>query len=51
MANVIAEHQGKKLGERKLAPIFADLETLSEQEAQRLLADQSGAEHTKDQKE
>jgi len=51
MANVITEHQGKKLGERELDHILAELETLSEEEAQRLLAVQSGAEKAKDRNE
>jgi len=47
MANVITEHQGKKLGERELDHILAELETLSEEEAQRLLDDQTRTEHGK----
>jgi amino acid adenylation domain-containing protein len=39
MAAVIAEHQGTKLDERSLQQILNDLESLSEEEARRLLSD------------
>jgi acyl carrier protein len=38
MAAVIMEHQTKKLGEKDLERILAELESMSEEEAQRLLA-------------
>ena len=44
MAAVIAEHQTKKLGEEELARILAELESLSDEEAQRLVANQPVAE-------
>jgi hypothetical protein len=37
MAAVIMEHQAKKLGEKDLERILAELESMSEEEAQRLL--------------
>ena len=42
MAAVIASHQGKKLGAEELGRIVTELESLSEGEAKRLLADKSG---------
>jgi hypothetical protein len=39
MAAVIAEHQGTKLDGRSLEHILSDLESLSEEEARRLLSD------------
>lgn len=44
MTVVITEHQGKKLGEEKLDRILAELETISDEEAQRLFANQPVAE-------
>jgi amino acid adenylation domain-containing protein len=41
MAAVIASHQGKKLGAEELGRIVTELESLSEGEAKRLLADKS----------
>src|SRR3990172_6913022 len=40
MAAVIAKHQGKNLGDEELASILTELETLSDEEAERLLANQ-----------
>jgi len=40
MATVIAEHEGKKLGQTGLESILTELESLSEEEAQRLLSDE-----------
>jgi amino acid adenylation domain-containing protein len=40
MAAAITEHQAQKLGEKDLKRILSELESLSELEAQRLLADQ-----------
>jgi hypothetical protein len=40
MAAVIMEHQGKKLGEKDLDRILTELESLSDQEARRLLTEQ-----------
>jgi len=37
MAVVITEHRGKKLGEKKLNRILTELESLSDEDAQRLL--------------
>jgi len=37
MAAVIMEHQAKKLGQEELDRILAELESLSDEEAQRLL--------------
>jgi len=48
MAVVITEHQGKKLAEKELNRILTDLELLSEEEAQRLLAEVGGMEEVKD---
>jgi hypothetical protein len=45
MAATIIEHQGRKLGENKMETILAELESLSEEEAQRLLADQDKMGH------
>ena len=44
MAAVITEHQAKKLGEEELDRILTELESLSEEEAQRLVANQGVAE-------
>jgi len=44
MASVISEHQEKKLGAEELERILAQLESLSENEAQRLLAQESRRE-------
>ncbi len=38
-AAVITEHQGKKLGEDDLHRILTELESLSDEEAQRLLSE------------
>jgi non-ribosomal peptide synthetase component F/acyl carrier protein len=42
MAAVITEHQGKKVGEKELDRILTELESLTDEEARRLLADKSG---------
>jgi len=39
MAAVITEYQGKKLGEKELDSILAELESLTEEEAQRLVSE------------
>ena len=41
MAAVITEHQGKKVGEKELDRILTELESLTDEEASRLLADKS----------
>jgi non-ribosomal peptide synthetase component F/acyl carrier protein len=41
MAAVITEHQGKKVGEKELDRILTELESLTDEEARRLLADKS----------
>ena len=41
MVTVITEYQGKKLGERELKNCLIELESLSDEEAKRLLSDQS----------
>lgn len=41
MSAVITEHQGKKLGEKKLNRILTELESLTDEEAKRLLAGKS----------
>ena len=51
MAAVIAEHQGKKLGEKDFARMIDELESLSDQEAQRLLADANGTTRNADRHE
>ena len=42
MAIVVAQKQAKKLGEEELARLLSELESISEDEAQRLLAKESG---------
>jgi hypothetical protein len=44
MLAVIAEHQGKKLDEKELNRILTELESLSDEEAQRLVLNQPVAE-------
>jgi acyl carrier protein len=51
MAAIIAQHQGKKLREEELDRILAELETLSDEDAKRLLADQSRTTDLKDSNE
>jgi acyl carrier protein len=41
MASVIAEHEGKQLGEKELDRILTELESLSDEDARRLLIGQS----------
>jgi len=41
MAAVIMEHQGKRLGEKDLDRMLGELESLSDEEVQRLLADET----------
>jgi len=41
MAAVIMEHQGKRLGEEELKRMLGELESLSDEEAQRLLAEET----------
>src|SRR4029077_10324857 len=41
MAAVITEHQGKKVGEKELDRILTELESLTDEEARRLVADKS----------
>jgi len=41
MAAVIKEHQGKKLAEKEVESILTELESLSDEDAQRLLARES----------
>ena len=48
MAVMITEHQGKKLDEKKLHRILTELESLSEDDAHRLLSDQSKAANAED---
>ena len=48
MAAVIAEHQGKKLGREELDRILTEIESLPEQEAQRLWASASKPHSTPD---
>ena len=48
MAAVITEHQGKQLASEELDRILKDLESLSEEEAQRLISDRSGTANTTD---
>jgi len=43
MAAVIMEHQGKRLGEEELERVLGDLESLSDEEARRLLAEETTA--------
>jgi amino acid adenylation domain-containing protein len=43
MATVITEHQGKKLGDPELQKILADLESISDDDAQQLLANRPDA--------
>ena len=50
MATVIMEHQGKRLGEEELERMLGELESLSDEEAQRILAEETtstsgGARH------
>jgi len=51
MAAVITEHRGKRLGNEELVRILTELESLSEEEARRLLADKSGSATTGDRHE
>jgi len=48
MAAVITEHQGKRLGEEELTSILTELESLTDEEAQKLLSDQTGTGQTRD---
>jgi non-ribosomal peptide synthetase component F/acyl carrier protein len=48
MAAVIIECQGKNLGEKELARVLAEVESMSDAEAQRSLAEQSESEKPKD---
>jgi surfactin family lipopeptide synthetase A len=48
MASVITHYQGKRLQEEDLDRILTELESLSDEEAQRFLDHRSEAEHTKD---
>jgi len=48
MASVIMTHQGKKLGDKELTRILSELESLSDKDAQRLLAGQASDEHERD---
>ncbi len=48
MAAVITEHQGKKVGEKELDRILTELESLTEEEARRLLADKSATAQRSD---
>jgi uncharacterized coiled-coil protein SlyX len=41
MAAVITEHQGKRLGQAELERLLGELEALSDEEAQRLLAEET----------
>ena len=43
MAAVIIEHQGENLGEPELNRILSELERLSDEDAERLLADEKQA--------
>ena len=51
MAAVIAERQGKKLGREELERILTEVESISDEEAQRLLPDQGRTEDAKEQNE
>jgi len=51
MAEVITQSQAKKLDEADLNHILAELESLTDEEAQRLLSDQSGTANTRDRHE
>ena len=51
MATVIAEHQGKKLGREELERILTEIESISDEEAQRLLPHQGSSEDAKKQNE
>jgi hypothetical protein len=42
MAAVIEAHQGKKVGEAKLERMLAELDSLSDEEARRLIGEESG---------
>jgi hypothetical protein len=48
MAVMITEHQGKKLDEKELQRILTELESRSEDDAHRLLSDQSKAANAED---
>jgi len=48
MAAVITEHQGKRLGEEELTSILTELESLTDEEAQKLLSDQTGTGQRRD---
>jgi len=48
MAKVITECQGRRLGETELERVLTELESLSEEEAQRLLAEVGGMEQVRD---
>jgi hypothetical protein len=43
MAAVITEHRGKRLGKEELERLLGELDALSEEEAQRRLAEQNGS--------
>jgi amino acid adenylation domain-containing protein len=47
MAAVIAEHKGKKLGQTEMESILTELESLTEEEAERLLGNQNETAHEK----
>jgi acyl carrier protein len=47
MAALITEHQGEQLGEEELDCVLTELESISNEEAKRLLADRSASMHTK----
>lgn len=47
MAAVIAEHEGKKLGQTEMESILTELESLTEEEAERLLGNQNETAHEK----
>jgi len=47
MAAVIAEHEGKKLGQTEMESVLTELESLTEEEAERLLGNQNETAHEK----
>ena len=48
MAVIVTEYQGKKLGEKEMETILTELESLTDEQAQRLLLDEVETEHRKD---
>jgi acyl carrier protein len=48
MAAVIAEHQGERLDEKEMERILTELESLTDEEATQLLAEQSRTVHKRD---